>query len=70
MKKQKEKKWCFKQFIVIAVLCFGLVAGIHVHNAVAVDTEESGDEGEASSYANPAQAQHAANLADCCGLPA
>jgi len=63
MKKQKKKKWFVKQFIVIAMLCFGLIAGIHVHNAMAVDTEESGDEGETSSYANPAQAQHAANLA-------
>ena len=64
MKEQKEKKLLFRQLIVIALLCFGLIAGIHVHSAFADDTDESGDAGEAPSYANPAQAQHAANLAE------
>ena len=77
--------------MVIAGLCLALVAGIHVHKAVAVDTDggqgtsdtgsddtgsddtddpgvtgdtdEPGDEDMTPSYANPAQAQHAANLA-------
>ena len=77
MKKQNKNKSSLKQLIVIAGLCLGLIAGIHVHSAVAVDTGgdsqdtsdtgdtgDSGDEDEAPSYANPAQAQHAANLAE------
>ncbi len=63
MNKEKEQRLCFRKFIITAVVCFGLVSGIHVHSAVAVDTEDPADENETPSYANPAQAQHAANLA-------
>lgn len=61
MKKQKERKSWIRPVILTAALCIGFTAGVPGHNAVADDT---GDDGYTPAFANPAQARHAANIAE------
>lgn len=59
-----------KLFLLFLALCLGIFTGFHLHTAFAMDigddsqeAEESISEDESPAYNNPAQAQHAANLA-------
>ncbi|MDY0352049.1 MAG: helix-turn-helix domain-containing protein [Desulfobulbaceae bacterium] len=65
MKEQKEWKAFLRPVVLTAVLCIGFAAGMGGSNAAA---EEAGDTADDTAYtpafANPAQAQHAANIAE------
>lgn len=63
MKETKKKHSYSKRLLVLAALCFALVAGMQVQKAIADDAVSTEDEASAPSFNNPAQAQHAANLA-------
>ncbi|MDH3327758.1 MAG: hypothetical protein OEM01_00815 [Desulfobulbaceae bacterium] len=63
MNKTKKKHSHPKRLFVLAALCLSLVAGMQVQKAIADDAVSAEDEASAPSFTNPAQAQHAANLA-------
>ncbi len=64
MKGKKEHKLCIRRYTVICSFCLALAAGMHAGNALADETGDFGGENETPSYANPAQAAHAASLAE------
>jgi len=63
MNKTKKKHLYSKRLLVIAALCLSLVAGMQGQKAIADDAVSAEDEALTPSFSNPAQAQHAANLA-------
>ena len=64
MKKQKEKKMLtWKRNLIAALFCSIIGTYVYVSSAKASDNDIPEDVKETPSYANPAQAQHAANLA-------
>jgi len=63
MKARKKYGQHLRNFIVIGSCCLVLVAGIQVYSVAADESGAPGDMDDAPSFANPAQAQHAANLA-------
>jgi hypothetical protein len=62
MKQQEERKAWFRPVILTAAFCIGLGTGMQAHNGMAEET--AGDDGYTPTFANPAQAQHAANIAE------
>ncbi len=63
MNEKQHKSSYTKWLLIVAALCFALVAGMQVQRVQADDTADAEDEAATPSFSNPAQAQHAANLA-------
>lgn len=70
MKRKQRENNLFKKLFFISALCLTIIAGMATMSALAADTGQTdndisdGDDSLAPSFSNPAQAQHAANLAE------
>lgn len=62
MKQQEEHKSWFRPVILTAAFCIGLGTGMQARYGMAEETVA--DDGYTAAFANPAQAQHAANIAE------